>query len=267
VATVGLYGLPFELSQNTRRQSGVGLKLDVGGEWSPPITENLQLRMGVQYDGTDYPGNRAFNDMTMAAYGGLRFLGDKWEVSPLLTGFQRWYGNYFYNQGFGGSLQTIFYPTPKLGLSSVIGVQQVNYAPPAGQSGPAFSGSWGFFYTLSTSSVVSTGVSLSRQDAGQSVYAFTASQVRLGYDRDLPAGWSLSTQLSYAVVDYDQALAAFGVARRDDQWVARIAILNRRIDLYGFTPRIGYTYTHNVSNISLYTYDRNQFEVGLSRAF
>ena len=108
---------------------------------------------------------------------------------------------------------------------------------------------------------------MSRQDAAQSVYAYDAGQVRLSYDRDLPYGWSVSIQPSCAVIDYDQALAAFGVARRDHLWVAQIAFLNRRIDLYGFTPRIAYIYTLNASNIPLYTYNSNQINIGLTRTF
>ncbi len=267
VATVGLYGLPFQLSQDARRQSGVGVQLDTGGEWSPPITDSMRLRVGAQFTGTDYPGAGAFNDMTLAGYGGPRFVGGKWDVSPLITAFQRWYGNRFYNQGVGASLEAMYYPTAQLGLSEVIGVQQVTYGPPAGQSGPALSGASGVFYPLGPSSVISGVVSVSRQDAALSIYAYTASQIRLGYDRDLPNGWSVSIQPSFAVIDYDQDLAAFGVARRDHLWTAQIAVLNRRIDIYGFTPRLAYTYTRNVSNISLYTYDRNQVELGLTRNF
>jgi outer membrane protein len=62
-------------------------------------------------------------------------------------------------------------------------------------------------------------------------------------------------------------LAAFGVARADHQWTMQLALLNRRIDIAGFTPRLTYAYTRNASNIALYSYDRNRLEVGLTRTF
>lgn len=267
VSTVGLYGLPFELSQNARQQSGIGVKVDAGGEWSPPLSDDTQLRLGAQFTGLDYPSNGAFNDMTVAAYAGPRFFSGRWEISPLVTAFERWYGNRFYNDGVGASLQTVYYSRSDLALNGVIGAQQVTYGPPAGQSGPAVSGTLGLFYALNPSSTISGTVSATRQNAAQSDYSYTAGQVQVGYDRDLAGGWSTSPRLSYAMVDYDNALAAFGVARHDRVLIAEIAIVNRRIDIYGFTPRLAYTLTLNQSNISLYRYDRNQLEIGLTRSF
>lgn len=266
-STVSLYGLPFELSQETRQQSGLGARIDGGGEWSPALTEALHLRIGSQFGGTVYPADGAFNDVTLAGYAGPRFMSSRWDVSPVITGFQQWYGNHFYNQGVGASLQLIYYPASNLGLTGVIGAQYVSYGPPAGQSGPTASTGLGFISTLSTETVISGGVSVARQDAEFPAYAYTAAQVRFGYDRDLPYGWSISIQPSYAVLDYDQALAAFGVTRQDHLWVEQIALLNRRLDLYGFTPRISYIYTLNSSDISIYAFKSNQITIGLTRAF
>ena len=265
--TVSLYGLPFELSQETRKQSGLGGRIDGGGEWSPPITEALHLRLGSQFGGIVYPANGAFNDMTLAGYAGPHFISSRWDVSPLITGFQQWYGNHFYNQGIGASLQLIYYPASNFGFNGVVGAQYVNYGPPAGQSGPAVSGGLGFISTLSTETAISGSVSVARQDATLPAYAYTAAQVRFSYDRDLPYGWSISIQPSYAVLDYDQALAAFGVTRRDHLWVAQVAFLNRRLDLYGFTPKIAYIYTLNSSDITIYSFNSNQITIGLTRAF
>ena len=264
--TIGVFGLPFTLSPGARRQSGVGGQLSASGEWSPPIARDAQFRLGATVDTLDYP-HGAFDDTTVSAYAGPKFFTRRWEISPLLTGFYRWYGNRFYNQGVGGALQAVDYATPKLGLTGSIGGQSVTYGGAAGQSGVAVTGSLGAFYTLTPLSVVSGGVSATRQDAALGAYAYTAEQVRLSYDRDLPHGWSVSIQSSYAFIDYDAALAAFGVTRRDRQFSARVSILNRRIDLRGFTPRLSYVYTHNSSNIPLYAYDRSQFQVGLTRAF
>ncbi len=263
--TVDIFGLPFQLSPDARRQSGVGVSLDAGGEWSAPISERTRLRLGAQFHRTDYPGSE-FDDMTVAAYAGPRFIRKRWEISPLFTGFRRWYGGQFYNEGVGGSLQAIVYPTRRLGLSVTVGGQQVTYAL-KDQSGPSASGSLSFFYTLTPDSVLSGGVSVARQGANLAAYANTATQVSLGYNRDLPMGFTVSVQPSYVWLDYEAPLAAFGVSRRDRQWSLGLTVLNRRIDVLGFTPRLAYTYTHNASDISLYRYERGRAEVGLTRVF
>ena len=205
--------------------------------------------------------------MTLGVYAGPRLVYQRWDVSLLATGFERWYGRSFYNSGAGGSLQATFFATPRLGLTGSIGAQHVTYRPPAGQGGPAISGSAGFFYTLTAASVVSGGVSVSRQDAGQAVYSNTATQLQLGYFRDLPGGVSASIQPSVAEINYDSAQAGFGVARRDRQWQVRATLLDRRIDIAGFTPKLTYVHTDNDSDIGLYRYRRDQAQVGFTRSF
>jgi len=267
ISAVDLFGLPFQLSSDARQRSGLGIALGAGGEWSPPISGAFRLRIGGQFDGVQYPAAGAFDDMTLGVYAGPRLVYQRWDVSVLATGFERWYGRSFYNSGAGGAVQGTYYATPRLGLTGSIGAQQVTYRPPAGQGGPAVSGSAGFFYTLSPLSTVSGGGSVSRQDAAQSVYSFTASQVQVGYFRDLPGGVSASIQPSLAHIDYDSAQIGFGVPRKDRQWQVRVTALDRRIDIAGFTPKITYTHTDNASDISLFRYRRDQAQIGLTRSF
>jgi hypothetical protein len=77
----------------------------------------------------------------------------------------------------------------------------------------------------------------------------------------------VSVQPSVARIDYDDQYVAFGAVRHDRQWSAQISLLNRRIDLWGFTPRLAYTYTVNSSTISLFRYDRQRIETGFTRNF
>jgi len=266
VTAVTLYGLPFTLSSNARRESGVGIAADGSGEWAPTIGEGIRLRMGAQFHVLEY-SSHAFDDRTMAAYSGPRIVRGRWDVSPLITGFQRWYGQRFYNGGLGGALQATFYPAPRMGITGSLGAQAVHFAQPVGQSGPAYSGSIGSFYTVDPASTVTGSVSVNRQNAELNYYSNTTMQLNLGYFRDLPAGFSASLEIAGSRTRYDSAFAAFGSARNDKQLSVRTTLLNRKIDIGGFTPRLVYNYIHNSSNINIYEYDRNRVEVGLTRIF
>ena len=266
-SAVDIFGLPFQLSADARQRSGVGVALGAGGEWSPSIRGPLRLRLGAQFDGVKYPAAGAFDDMTLSAYAGPRLAYRRWDVSILATGFERWYGRRFYNKGVGGAAQVTYFATPRLGLTGSLGAQQVTYRPPGGQDGPAISGSAGLFYTLSPLSLVSGGVSVSRQSASLSVYSFTATQFQLGYSRDLPGGLSASVQPTFVRIDYDSAQAGFGLPRRDRQWQVRVGLLDRHIDIAGFTPRLTFTHTDNTSDIGLYRYRRDQGQIGFTRSF
>ena len=262
---VYLYGLPFTLSKDARRRSGVGLAVDGSGEWSPYV-RSARLRMGAQAHTLWYRAG-AFDDVTLGGYVGPRFLSARWDVSPVLSGFRRWYGNRLYNEALGASLQASFYTGRRVALNAAVGVQDVHYRLPEGQSGPAVNGAFGFTYVLNPTSYVSAAVSTSRQAARLSAFANTAVAFDASFYSDLPRGYSVAVEPFFASIAYDAPVPAFGVARRDRQWSVRVSLLNRAVEVFGFAPRLSYIHIHDRSDISLFSYDREQIELGVTRAF
>jgi hypothetical protein len=161
----------------------------------------------------------------------------------------------------------VYYLSARAGLTGSIGGQTITYQQLSEQSGVAASASLGAFLTPTPSSVLRASVAVTRQTARTAAYAYTAEQVSLGYDRDLPGGISFSLEPSAAISNYDAPLAAFGRRRADRQWTLQLSVLERRIDIAGFTPRFVYAYTRNDSDISLYSFERNHFEIGVTRVF
>jgi tetratricopeptide (TPR) repeat protein len=266
LSTVTLYGLPFVLSPQARAASGTGFSGDASLDYSPHLGGGWRLRLGGQADTLDY-GQRQFDDSSVGVYAGPRWVGGRWDASLLATGFQRWYGGVFYNQGAGVSLPVSYSITPKLGLSASVSALSTSYRAPEGQNGLATSGAIGLIAVLDTASQASATVSVTRQAAQVSAYAYTARQLELRYTRDLPAGFTVSIAPAYVTLDYDSALAAFGEARHDRQWRTQITLLNRRIDIAGFTPKLSYTHTDNASDLAFFSYRRDQGEIGVTRAF
>jgi len=266
ISQIDIFGLPFNLSDQTRQHSGVGAAVDMGGDWAAPIGAHTRLHAGLQFHSLTYP-NSAYDDMTLAANLGPEFIFRRWDVSPGFTAFRRWYGGKAYNQGVGASLGAIYYVNSRFGVTGSVGGQQISYPLQPSQNGPALSGGLGAFYTPSPVSIVRGNITVTRQSAQLAAYAYTASQLTLGYDRDLPGGFSASIEPGYTRIDYDAALAAFPVVRSDRQWTAQVTLLNRRIDVAGFTPRFLYAFTRNDSDIPLYSFERNRFEIGVTRIF
>jgi len=264
--TIPVVDVPVTPLQPARGQSALGLSLDVAGEWSPSVGQDLNLRLGGQLQTADYR-TTDFDDTIVATYAGLRFTSGRWEVSPLATYYRRWYEGSFYNQGSGASLETTFFATPKLALDAVVTAQYVDYGPPAGQNGLAVSTTFGAVYTLSSASFVSGSAGVVRQWAALDPYANTALQFQLGYTHDLPAGFAFSFQPSYVLAHYDAPAPGYAVARLDHQWDLQLTLQNHRFKIAGFTPRVLYAYTRDSSTIALYAYQRNRFEIGLTRVF
>jgi len=263
---ISIYGLPFALDPAARRQSGIGMAGDIGGEWSPLLNDNLKARIGGDLSRVEYSGGN-FDDMTLSAYGGPQWLFSNWDVSVLAVGFQRWYANQDFVSGIGGKLAGDYGITSDLLIGASVGGQNITNDFIPEQSGPLWSAQLQGTYVLSPSSLFQLLGGVNRQDARIAPYSYSGVWFGAGYQQDLPFGFSAGFQPSYYMTRYDAALAAFGQTRSDDTVMLALTVLNRRFDYHGFTPRVSYVFTDQHSNIALYSYTRSQFQIGITSLF
>jgi tetratricopeptide (TPR) repeat protein len=263
---VSIFGLPFTLDKSARKQSGVGVAGDIGGEWSPLLDDNLKARVGADLYRVDYSGGQ-FDDMTVSGYGGPQLLFSNWDVSALATGFKRWFANQDYVSGAGGKLAADYGITSNWLVGASIGGQSVTNAFIPEQSGPLWSAQTQVSYVLSPSSLFQLQLGFNRQEAQIAPYSYSAVWFGGGYSQDLPFGFSAGFQPSYFITRYDDILAAFGKTRSDNALMVAFTLLNRRFDYHGFTPRFSYVFTEQHSNIPIYGFTRNQFQIGLTSLF
>jgi hypothetical protein len=263
---ITIYGLPFELSDDARGQSGVGLSLDGSLEYAPRLGKDTRLRIGLQGSQKLYTQSE-FDDTTGVAYVGPRFVRGRWDISLLATGFVRRYGGDPYNGAVGGRIEATYYPSGKTAISGSLAAQRVRYTLDTGRNGGSYSASASVLHTLDAASGMVVKGGVSRQTALVAPLANTSLFAAIGYFRDLPGGFTIYAEPSFSRSTYDAVLPAFGVAREDDAVTGTLTLLNRHIVLGRFTPKISYSYTHQDSNVALYQYRRNRIEIGLTTAF
>ena len=265
-AQVNIFGLPFALDKTARKQSGIGVAGDIGGEWSPLLDDNFKARIGADIYRLDYSGGQ-FDDMTISAYGGPQILFSNWDISLLVTGFKRWFANQDYVGGIGGKLAGDYGITSDWLVSAAVGGQSVTNDFIPEQSGPLWTAQLQAAYVLSPSSLFQIQLGFNRQDAQIAAYSYSGVWFGGGYSQDLPFGFSAGFQPSYFITRYDAMLPAFGRTRSDNAIMLAFTLLNRRFDYHGFTPRVSYVFTEQHSNIPLYSFTRNQFQIGLTSLF
>jgi outer membrane protein len=263
---VDIYGLPFTLSDDARQTSGIGMMLDLGGEWSPLLSDGLKARFGGRLRRLEYGGGD-FDDMTATAYSGVSLLFLRWQFDVIATGFQRWYGNALYNKGFGGRASALHALTRRVQVGVGLSAQSVTYETVAGYDGPVTSADLQIAYTITPSSVVRFTAGMGEQHARIDALANTSRWLAVNYYRDLPFGFSAGLEPSVLWTTYHAPLAAFGVTRSDNTWAIRLDLLNRRLEYRGFTPRLSFIYARQSSNVELYRYSRSQIQLGLTRQF
>ena len=266
VHTINLYGLPFTLSDNARQKSGAGIAIDLGGEWSPLLWNDIKARVGTAIHRLEY-GGHSFDDMTISSYAGPEFLFSRWQIDTLITSFRRWYGGEPYNEGIGGRGIVSYILSPGLQLAAALDVQSVSYRVATFQNGPIISGNVDVGYTISPSSLVRVSSGIASQQANVAAFAANTYWVSLDYYRDLPFGFSGNFQPAYSWTYYHAPLAAFGVTRADRTLALRFDVLNRRIEYAGFTPRLSFIHVSHQSSVPLYRFSRNQVQLGLTRQF
>jgi tetratricopeptide (TPR) repeat protein len=263
---VTIFGLPFALDKTARRQSGIGVASSIGGEWSPLLDDNIKARIGADAYRVEYSGGQ-FDDMTISAYAGPQFLFSNWDVSLLGTGFKRWFANQDYVSGMGGKLAADYGITSDWLVGASFGGQAVTNDFIPEQSGPLWSTQIQATYVLSPSSLFQLQLGFNRQDAEIAPYSYSGVWFGAGYQQDLPFGFSAGFQPSYFITRYDAMLPAFGKIRSDDSIALAFTLLNRRFEYHGFTPRFSYVFTEQHSNIPIYSFTRNQFQIGLTSLF
>lgn len=261
-----LFGLPFELGDDTRQKSGIGLAVDAGAEFAPQIGENMRLRMGAAIQRREYRDND-FDDMTVAVHAGPRLMLPGWDLSLLATGFRRQFGGRRLSEGLGARVEATHYRGARTAVSLGASAQKVRYPDYSLQDGAALSLWGGAVHALTPASSVTARLGASRKIARTPELASWSGWAAAGYYRDLPGGFSVYLEPSYGVSRYDAADPFFGERRKDRLFELRLAVLNRRIVFTRFTPRIALTFARRNSTIDLYDYSQRRLEVGLTSAF
>ena len=263
---VDIYGLPFRLSEDARQKSGIGAAIDASLEYAPRIAPNGRFRLGAALQRREYKGTQ-FDDMTLALQAGPRFVLPKWDLSLLGTGFRRWYGGDAYASSFGGRMEATHYAGPRTVFNGSLAILRIEDEREDARSRWVYSASLGGMRQINQKSAVTVRLGINRQDAQENAYSNWAGVISAGYYRELPEGFSIYLEPSLALTDYDAPLLAFGKTRKDKVGSITAAVLNRRIVLWRFTPRIAYSFTKSDSTIDLYDYNRHRLEFGLTAVF
>ena len=82
---VNLFGLPAQLSEDARQTSGVGLNATISGGYEARISPDLRFRTSASLSTRTYEQSK-FNDRTLTLRAGPRFLFEKFDLRPELTG-------------------------------------------------------------------------------------------------------------------------------------------------------------------------------------
>jgi tetratricopeptide (TPR) repeat protein len=264
---VVIFGLPFTLSQQARQQSGVGVTATIDGEYRYDLTPDVRWRTGALVYRVEYPGNSIFDDMTVRVYGGPQWLFKNGDISVLGVGQERWYGNDPYSVSSGGRLEGQYWLTKQFLWSSYLEGLSATYHQEFFLDGYYLDHANFFSYYIDPTSFVRATVGAGYQKTEASGFTNWYYRLGLAYQREFP--WGITANLAPEVrwYYYQGIDPFFDVRRKDRQYFASFSVYKRDFTIFGFSPVFTYSYTTNESNDPLFKYNRNQFQIGVTRQF
>ncbi len=264
---ITLFGLPFELSDEAKKSSGVGLTGDVRAGYRFDIGKGKAIDVGANIRHTEYLNSAAFDQTFVQGQLGPRFYTAKREIRLVGTvGYARFGGREYY-KSYGGQISAQRQINDRFKLSGVLSGQQINYKSNSGRNGQVYSLMGQGDYALSRVSAMRAYIGLSKEFTFDQSLENTAYRGGAGYVRELSYGLTVNFKGSFSYRPYKGIAVLYGVKRSDRTYGAGIGFTKRDFTLFGFAPVVGYDYYRSNSNIEFFTYDRHRVNIGLTHIF
>ena len=263
---VDLFGLPAQLSEDARETSGVGLNVNLDGGYEARISPDVRFRTSAGLSTRTYRES-AFNERIVNLRAGPRFLFERFDLRPELTTSVRDLGGDLYSRSAGLELSGDWLLAPSWRMNAAVGGERISYETFLGD-GNTFSADLGLSHALGRATEVRADAAFRRESLDDDAYSWREHIFGVSATRELPRGFVVGGGPLYRWREYGAPLPAFGSeVRRDRTLGARITVSNRRIDWFGFSPRITLRHERRDSNLDLYDYRRTVGEFSLIRTF
>ena len=263
---IDLFGLPFELDDNARRQSGVSFSIFGGAERSFAYAEGSAIRASLLGSYLDAPGG-AFDMVSVAVRVGPEWrFDDSAELAIQATASQRWYGGEIFERRHG-----VF-------VGGDIGKDMTRWSGSAyfDQIDDALSDSRDGWTTgvdaartryLSASTLWRLGLSLAHREAESDTESYATARVSAGLL--FPFEWSTMMYVEpYVALRHNyEASFAFGETREDIEAGIAARISKRDWIVAGAYPFISLSAARSESNVSIGEFSRQRVEFGFTREF
>lgn len=264
--TVDIFGLPFVLNDEAVETSGVGVFGSAGIEYRPRLSERSRLLATFNAQRTEFDGAE-FDDTVIAGSLGAELRLGRHQLRAEATAFRRWFGTPGFNRGAGGRVTLARRLTRRVYLQIAVAGQYVDYDLTPARDGPVLIAQFSPLWVPDPATRVSAILGLSREFARVDFQRSTGLRLGLGLDRDLPWGLTVTARPEVNWRKFDALQAAFGKTREDVIVDFSLDLIKRDLPVFGLVPFLGYTVTHNASNIGFFVFTRHRFRFGLQQRF
>lgn len=265
VRTLDTIIAPLTLSDDARRQSGLGLRAAAQGYARLPIADTLSLVPRLSGRGDIYRQSQ-FNDISASALVGVEWRSGRDRLNPSIGQTWRWYGGDLYARTRSLAVDWIHPAGARAQLTVQGSAAQARYRRNPLQNGGLYSGSLTYERALGARNGAALTVSATRQTARDPGYATRAGGMTL-------LGWqslgrtTLFLSAGAQRLVGDERLFLFPEKRREWLYQVNGGITFRQLRVNSFAPVLRIGYERNRSSVELYDYRRLSAQIGITRAF
>jgi outer membrane protein len=256
---------PFELSDDARAQSGIGLKLGGQAYLHIPFAKQVRLTTRLSTQASLYREKR-FGDVVSSAEAGLELVAGKSVFRPLIGRSYRWYGGSLYATTNTATLEWQRALGKRSQIEANVGIGWANYRTNDLQDGRLYDASVSFEHAFTNRSGIRLSVNGQRQTAADPGYASVSGGGSALFYREM-GGMTAFASAGLSRLEADQRLFLF--PRRRTEWSSRLSAgaTLRQLKIAGFAPVARVSYERTKSSVALYDFRRFAAEIGLTRAF
>lgn len=263
---VDLFGLPFNVGDDAREKSGVGVFANADVELRLRRSESIGLSVRAFGSAREYRRS-AFDDEVAGVEVGPQIRVGRAQVTVAGTGLFRWYGREIYSRAPGASLRIELPISAQWQVDLKPQIRSVSYPQNPGQNGPLMSVNGQISRSVGSRAVGQIDFLASRQSARTAGYAYREAGVGVSAFAELGNGITAGGSIEAAWTVFDAPLFGFAETRRDWRATTSASVLNRNWMLLGFSPVARLSYARSKSTISFFEYRRTRLELGLQRPF
>lgn len=264
---ITLFGLPFELSDDAKKSSGVGITADMRAGYRFDIGRGKAIDIGASIRHTEYLHTKIFDQTFIHVQAGPRFYSRRNEIRIAATaGYARFGGRDLYTS-LGGQITLQRQMSDRFKLSTILSGEKMSYTTFDSRDGEVYSIIGQGDYALSQVSALRGYIGYSRELTFDDSFQNKAYRLGAGYVRELSMGITANVRVNYTHKPYDGISFLYGIKRKDNSYGAGVSFIKRDFTILGFAPVVSYDYFRSRSNIDFFTYDRHKVNLGFTHIF
>lgn len=268
VDSVEMFGIPFELSDDARRRSGVSAAGSATASWRYSVSPVTSLAVEAGMAVTDAPGG-AFDQaqVSLAAGPDLVAPAADLQLGLRLAGQTRWFGGEVLDDRVGLRTFGEWTASPNTVWRAAFQYDRVASARADALDGQAYGGHVERTRYLSPTTLWKASVGWTKDDLRAASQASETLYLSAGRLIQLPAVIVAYVE-PYAVYrQFAGPTAAFGVVRKDRELGLSVRLSKRDWLFRGASPFVQMTLSRADSNVVLASFDRQRVEFGFTRDF